>query len=189
MLAAMKMALDETLVEVTGNKAASLVRQSIEINDEMSRQLRTMSYLLHPPLLDEAGLPSALRWYTEGFTARSGIDVDLQVSTGFGRLPQEMETALFRVVQECLTNIHRHSGSSSAKIQLTRTTLGVDAEISDKGRGIASDRMREGKIVSGVGMMGMEERMRQFGGSVKVLSSESGTVVAARIPFTNLASP
>jgi signal transduction histidine kinase len=153
MLAAMKIALDETLVEVTGNKAASLVRQSIEINDEMSRQLRTMSYLLHPPLLDEAGLPSALRWYTDGFTARSGIDVDLQVSTGFDRLPQELETALFRVVQECLTNIHRHSGSSSAKIQLTRTTLGVDAEISDKGRGIAPDRMRVGKIVSGVGKM------------------------------------
>jgi signal transduction histidine kinase len=75
------------------------------------------------------------------------------VSTGFDRLPQEMETALFRVVQVCLTNIHRHSGSSSAKIQLTRTTLGVDAEISDKGRGIAPDRMRVGKIVSGVGKM------------------------------------
>jgi signal transduction histidine kinase len=189
MLAAMKMALDEALVEVTGIKAASLVRQTIEINDEMSRQLRTMSYLLYPPLLDEAGLPSALRWYTEGFAARSGIEVDLQVSSGFDRLPQEMETALFRVVQECLTNIHRHSGSSSANIQLTRTTLGVDAEISDKGRGIPSDRIREGKIVSGVGMMGMEERMRQFGGSVKVLSSENGTVVVARIPFISPASP
>jgi signal transduction histidine kinase len=147
-----------------------------------------MSYLLHPPLLDEAGLPSALRWYTEGFAARSGIEVDLQVSTGFDRLPQEMETALFRVVQECLTNIHRHSGSSNANIQLTRTTLGVDAEISDKGRGIPSDQMREGKIVSGVGLMGMEERMRQFGGSVKVVSSENGTVVVARIPFTKPAS-
>lgn len=130
-----------------------------------------------------------VRWYTEGFAARGGIEADLQVRSGFDRLPREMETALFRVVQEFLTNIHRHSGSSSANIQWTRTTLGVDAEIFDKGRGIPSDRMREGKIVSGVGMMGMEERIRQFGGSVKVLSSENGTVVVARIPFINPASP
>jgi signal transduction histidine kinase len=188
MLAAMKITLDQILVEVTGDKAATLVRQTIEINDEMSRQLRTMSYLLHPPLLDEAGLPSALRWYAEGFAARSGIEVDVQVSPGFDRLPQEMETALFRVVQECLTNIHRHSGSSSARIELTRTASGVDVKVSDKGRGIASDRLRKGKIVSGVGMMGMEERMRQFGGRVKVSSSENGTVVVARIPFENPSS-
>jgi signal transduction histidine kinase len=185
MLAAMKMVLDEMRIEVKEPKFAALVDQSIELNDEMSRQLRTMSYLLHPPLLDEVGLPSALRWYTEGFAERSAIKVDLQVSDGFDRLPQEMEIAIFRVVQECLTNIHRHSGSPTASVRLNRTNDAVDVEISDTGQGIASDRVRGDRIVSGVGLMGIEERMRQFGGNVKVTSSENGTLVNAGIPLKN----
>ena len=185
MLAAMKMVLDEMRIEAKEPKFAALVNQSIELNDEMSRQLRTMSYLLHPPLLDEVGLPSALRWYTEGFAERSAIKVDLQVSDGFDRLPQEMEIAIFRVVQECLTNIHRHSGSPTASVRLNRTNDAVDVEISDTGQGIASDRVRGDRIVSGVGLMGIEERMRQFGGSVKVTSSENGTLVNAGIPLKN----
>jgi signal transduction histidine kinase len=187
MLAAMKMVLDEMRIEAKEQKFAALVNQSIELNDEMSRQLRTMSYLLHPPLLDEVGLPSALRWYTEGFAERSAIKVDLQVSDGFDRLPQEMEIAIFRVVQECLTNIHRHSGSPTASVRLNRTNDAVDVEISDTGQGIASDRLRGDRIVSGVGLMGIEERMRQFGGRVKVTSSENGTLVNAGIPLKNLA--
>jgi len=187
MLAAMKMVLDEMRIEAKEPKFAALVNQSIELNDEMSRQLRTMSYLLHPPLLDEVGLPSALRWYTEGFAERSAIKVDLQVSEGFDRLPQEMEIAIFRVVQECLTNIHRHSGSPTASVRLNRTDDAVDVEISDTGQGIASDRVRGDRIVSGVGLMGIEERMRQFGGSVKVTSSENGTLVNAGIPLKNSA--
>jgi signal transduction histidine kinase len=187
MLAAMKMVLDEMRIEAKEQKFAALVNQSIELNDEMSRQLRTMSYLLHPPLLDEVGLPSALRWYTEGFAERSAIKVDLQVSDGFDRLPQEMEIAIFRVVQECLTNIHRHSGSPTASVRLNRTDDAVDVEISDTGQGIASDRVRGDRIVSGVGLMGIEERMRQFGGSVKVTSSENGTLVNAGIPLKNSA--
>jgi signal transduction histidine kinase len=187
MLAAMKMVLDEMRIEAKEPKFAALVNQSIELNDEMSRQLRTMSYLLHPPLLDEVGLPSALRWYTEGFAERSAIKVDLQVSDGFDRLPQEMEIAIFRVVQECLTNIHRHSGSPTASVRLNRTNDAVDVEISDTGQGIASDRVRGDRIVSGVGLMGIEERMRQFGGSVKVTSSENGTLVNAGIPLKNSA--
>ena len=185
MLAAMKMVLDEMRIEAKEQKFAALVNQSIELNDEMSRQLRTMSYLLHPPLLDEVGLPSALRWYTEGFAERSAIKVDLQVSDGFDRLPQEMEIAIFRVVQECLTNIHRHSGSPTASVRLNRTNDAVDVEISDTGQGIASDRLRGDRIVSGVGLMGIEERMRQFGGRVKVTSSENGTLVNAGIPLKN----
>jgi signal transduction histidine kinase len=185
MLAAMKMVLDEMRIEAKEQNFAALVNQSIELNDEMSRQLRTMSYLLHPPLLDEVGLPSALRWYTEGFAERSAIKVDLQVSDGFDRLPQEMEIAIFRVVQECLTNIHRHSGSPTASVRLNRTNDAVDVEISDTGQGIASDRVRGDRIVSGVGLMGIEERMRQFGGSVKVTSSENGTLVNAGIPLKN----
>jgi signal transduction histidine kinase len=188
MLAAMKMVLDEMRIEAKEPKFAALVNQSIELNDEMSRQLRTMSYLLHPPLLDEVGLPSALRWYTEGFAERSAIKVDLQVSDGFDRLPQEMEIAIFRVVQECLTNIHRHSGSPTASVRLNRTNDAVDVEISDTGQGIASDRVRGDRIVSGVGLMGIEERMRQFGGSVTVTSSKNGTLVNAGIPLKDPAS-
>jgi signal transduction histidine kinase len=185
MLAAMKMVLNEMMLEAKGEKIADLAAQSVELNDEMSRQLRTMSYLLHPPLLDEAGLPSALRWYTEGFADRSAMSVNLQISDDFNRLPQEMEIALFRVVQECLTNIHRHSGSTTADIRVNRTADSVDVEISDTGKGVASNRMRGDKIISGVGLMGIEERMRQFGGSVKITSSDKGTVVVARIPLSD----
>jgi signal transduction histidine kinase len=183
MLAAMKMVLDQMKAEAAGEKFSLLVSQTIEINEEMSRQLRTMSYLLHPPLLDEAGLPSALQWYADGFAERSAIKVDLQIDSDFGRLPDAMEIALFRIVQECLTNIHRHSGSSSASIRVNRKTERIDIEISDSGKGISPDHLREGKVVPGVGMMGMQERMRQFGGSMEVTSSKDGTAVIASIPL------
>jgi signal transduction histidine kinase len=185
MLAAMKMVLDQMKAEAKSENLATLVSQTIEINEEMSRQLRTMSYLLHPPLLDEVGLPSALKWYAEGFAERSAIKVELQIDPDFGRLPGEMEIALFRVVQECLTNIHRHSGSASARIRLSRNAERIGVEISDSGKGIPSGRLREGKLVTGVGMMGIQERMRQFGGSVEVTSSEGGTAVVATIPVAN----
>jgi signal transduction histidine kinase len=188
MLAAMKMVLDEMRIEAKGEKITALVSETIEMNDEMSRQLRTMSYLLHPPLLDEAGLHSALKWYTQGFSERSAISVDLQVSDGFGRLPQEMEIALFRVVQECLTNIHRHSGSPTATVRLNRLSQCIDVEVSDIGKGIEPDRLSKGKAVFGVGMMGIQERMRQFGGSVAIDSSEKGTTVVATIPLRNPSS-
>jgi signal transduction histidine kinase len=183
MLAAIKMVLDQMKAEAAGEKFSLLVSQTIEINEEMSRQLRTMSYLLHPPLLDEAGLPSALQWYADGFAERSAIKVDLQIDSDFGRLPDAMEIALFRIVQECLTNIHRHSGSSSASIRVNRKTERIDIEISDSGKGISPDHLREGKVVPGVGMMGMQERMRQFGGSMEVTSSKDGTAVIASIPL------
>jgi signal transduction histidine kinase len=185
MLAAMKMVLDQMSAEVKGEKVSSLLAQTIGINNDMSRQLRTMSYLLHPPLLDEVGLPSALRWYAEGFTERSGITVDLQMSPEFGRLEQDMEIALFRIVQESLTNIHRHSGSPTASIRLTRTDDGIDVEISDEGKGIAQHRLHGDEVVPGVGIMGIKERMRQFGGNAEITSSDRGTVLMARIPLKN----
>ncbi|MGA9355375.1 MAG: response regulator [Terriglobales bacterium] len=185
MLAAMKMVLDQMKAEAKSENLAVLVSQTIDINEEMSRQLRTMSYLLHPPLLDEVGLPSAVKWYAEGFAERSAIKVALQIDPDFGRLPGEVEIALFRVVQECLTNIHRHSGGSSASIRLSRNPERISIEISDSGKGIPLGRLREGKVVMGVGMMGIQERMRQFGGSVEVTSSEDGTAVVAAIPLSN----
>jgi signal transduction histidine kinase len=183
MLAAMKMVLDQMSAEVKGDKVSSLLAQTIGINNDMSRQLRTMSYLLHPPLLDEVGLPSALRWYAEGFTERSGITVDLQMSPEFGRLAQDMEIALFRIVQESLTNVHRHSGSPTASIRLTRTADSIDVEISDEGKGIAPHRLHGDEVVPGVGIMGIKERMRQFGGNAEITSSDKGTVLVARIPL------
>jgi signal transduction histidine kinase len=186
MLAAMKMFLDQMSLEAQGEKISSLVAQTIAINDDMTRQLRTMSYLLHPPLLDEMGLPSALQWYADGFAQRSGISVDLKTNPDeFGRLPDDMEIALFRTVQESLTNIHRHSGSQTARIRLSRTAEAVDVEISDTGKGVPPQRFHGDQVIPGVGIMGIHERMRQFGGNAEIASSARGTVVQATIPLKN----
>lgn len=183
MLAAMKMFLDQISQETKGQKVSALVAQTVAINDDMARQLRTMSYLLHPPLLDEMGLPSAVQWYVEGFAQRSGIVVDFETTPEFGRLPDDMEIALFRTVQEALTNIHRHSGSSTARIRLSRSEQSVDLEITDTGTGIPAQRIHDEKVIGGVGIMGIHERMRQFGGDAKIHSSLKGTIVAATIPL------
>jgi signal transduction histidine kinase len=177
----------------------SLVRNDVErlasilstLNDsenlvrEMSSEVRTISHLLHPPLLDEAGLCSALRWYVEGFAQRSGIKVDLNLPDEFGRLSAELETAIFRVVQESLTNIHRHSGSAVAKIQLRQPADQVVVEIADKGRGIPEQKLQEMASTGtpGVGIRGMRERLRQLGGTLDIESGRSGTVVTVRLPL------
>jgi PAS domain S-box-containing protein len=162
------------------NTKSELVRQvteSLRLIEELSRDLRTMSHLLHPPLLDEAGLQSAVRWFVEGFAERSKIEVDLQLEPGLGRLPAELETAMFRIVQECLTNIHRHSGSSSASIVITRDTHSVTIEIRDRGKGMSMP------IRAGVGIQGMGERVRQLGGQLEIESGSGGTSVTATFPI------
>jgi signal transduction histidine kinase len=137
MLAALTMNLSTVRLDVERLvKTAHALSDSENLVQEMSTEVRTISHLLHPPLLDEAGLLSALRWYVEGFSQRSKIDVDLDLPEHFGRLPRESETAIFRVVQECLTNIHRHSGSSAARIRLRQRDSEIAVEISDKGKGI-----------------------------------------------------
>lgn len=150
--------------------------ESLRLIEELSRDLRTMSHLLHPPLLDEAGLQSAVRWYVEGFAERSKIEVDLHLQPGLGRLPAELETAMFRIVQECLTNIHRHSGSSSATIAVTREQHNVTLEIRDRGRGMPVP------VRAGVGIQGMGERVRQLEGKLEIESGSSGTRVIAIFP-------
>ena len=155
---------------------ARQVTESLGLVEELSRDLRTMSHLLHPPLLDEAGLLSAVRWYVEGFAARSKIQVDVQLDPNIGRLPAELETAIFRIVQECLTNIHRHSGSSSASIAILRDVQKVSVEICDQGKGI---RM---PVRAGVGIQGMRERVRQLGGQLEIDSGKSGTRITAIFP-------
>lgn len=163
----------------------SALNDSENIVREMSSEVRTISHLLHPPLLDEAGLCSALRWYVDGFAQRSGIKVDLDLPEDFGRLPSEMETAIFRVVQESLTNIHRHSGSAVAKIQLQHRADQVVVEVADKGKGIPKDKLEEmsSSGTPGVGIRGMRERLRQLGGTLDIDSEKSGTVVAVRLPL------
>jgi signal transduction histidine kinase len=183
MLVAIKMNLDRLSHDPKDEDTGKLITQTIAVSEDLSRQLRTMSYLLHPPLLDELGLASALAWYVEGFTQRSSIEVDLEVSPEFNRLPEDLELTVFRVVQECLTNIHRHSGSPSAKIRLTRGAEGVRVEVIDAGRGIPQHRMPEGKLVQGIGLMGIRERMRQLGGSLELNSSDKGTTVVAVFPL------
>ena len=160
------------------------IRESLVLINELSKQLRTISYLLHPPLLDEVGLPSALRLYLEGFTERSKIKVDFDFPENFGRLPQDMETTIFRMVQECLTNIQRHSGSLVAKVRVVPVDGEVRVEVADEGKGIAPDKQRamdSGRKL-GVGITGMQERLRQLGGSLEIESSGKGTLVVAKLP-------
>src|SRR6185369_5275712 len=124
-------------------KTTATLSESEALVQEMSKEVRTISYLLHPPMLDEAGLASALRWYVQGFTQRSKIQVEVEFPDDFGRLAQELETAVFRVVQECLTNIHRHSGSPTAKVSVARFNGLVLVEVADRGKGIAPEKRHE----------------------------------------------
>ena len=188
MLAALSMTLTplvqgkNTIDPVSRN----LVEESLRLIHELSDEVRTFSHLLHPPLLDEVGLSSALRLYLEGFAERSKIHVDLEIPSDFGRLSREVETAIFRVVQECLTNIHRHSGSAVAKISIFRADGEVRVKAEDRGKGIPRERKSNTELSGreGVGIRGMRERVRQLGGTLEITSPEDGkgTTVIARFP-------
>jgi signal transduction histidine kinase len=165
------------------DEARTLVESSLQ-------EIRTLSYLLHPPLLDELGLASALRWLVRGFENRSGITVSLAVQEEVGRMPAPVETALFRVVQEALTNIHRYSGSATADIRLTRSPGAISLQIKDQGRGMpaktAQDDTDPGLL--GVGISGMRARLHQLGGELDIQSTASGTTVTATISLARLHS-
>ena len=169
----------------SSRKLRKLASQCQELADRCIREVRTLSYILHPPMLDEAGLEDAIRHYVDGFSERTGIAVKLQISPRFGRMPPDVELALFRVVQESLTNIQRHSQSHRATIQLDRSADEVKLEISDKGPG-ASHRELPGTPGSpfrlGVGIPSMQERVRLIGGWLEIESSNSGTTVRATVP-------
>jgi signal transduction histidine kinase len=171
-------------------KAAAVLGDSENLIQEMSKEVRTISHLLHPPLLDEAGLASAIRWYIDGFMQRSHIKVDLDCPEDFGRLPRDLEIAIFRVVQECLTNIHRHSGSQVASIRCRVLSNEAFVEIADRGTGISPERLAiMGSVgMPGVGIRGMKERLRQLGGDLEVTSDRKGTVVKARLTFPDKSS-
>lgn len=161
--------------------------ENISLTDQLVREVRTISYLLHPPLLDELGLSSALTWFVEGFAQRSKIEVSVELSPDFGRLPQDLEIHLFRIVQECLTNVHRYSGSLTANIRLHRLPGLVRLEVADQGTGIPQEKLKriECQGILGVGISGMRERARQFDGRLEITSSSNGTIVVAIIPVQN----
>ncbi len=162
-----------------------VVSDSVTLAKEMNQEVRTVSYLLHPPLLDETGLSSALRWYVEGFSERSKIKVELELPEDFGRLSEDTEIAIFRTVQECLTNVHRYSGSAVARIELGRSASEIRLKVQDRGSGISAERLHEITEAGtpGVGIRGMRERMRQLGGNLEIRSDEHGTTVEARLPL------
>jgi PAS domain S-box-containing protein len=158
---------------------------SVNLAQHASREIRTLSYLLHPPLLDEAGLASALGWYVDGFVQRSGIHVSLDLAPALGRLPTELETTLFRIVQECLTNILKHSGSRTAGIRVTVDDADVTLEVTDRGRGMPKSLLGTAADYSalGIGIMGMRERVRQLQGDLHIESGTWGTSVMASLPL------
>ncbi len=156
-----------------------------EMVQQLHRDIRTASYLLHPPLLDESGLYSALSWYTQGLFERSGLQIGLEMPQEFGRLSRDVELVVFRLVQECLTNIHRHSESKVAGIRIGRDATQVVVEIRDQGKGMSAERLAEVQAgASGVGIRGMRERLRQFNGDLKIESDNTGTRILVTIPVS-----
>jgi len=175
--------------QVQPEQAELLLMECQSMVDQSLKEIRTLSYLLHPPLLDQSGLVSALQWYAEGFSKRSGIYVDV-IAQPIGRLSSEVETALFRVVQEALTNVRRHSCSETASIRLERRTGEVKLEIKDRGRGLppVKEDRSDGLLELGVGIPGMKQRLRQLGGKLEISSNERGTSIIAVVPVSNGAS-
>jgi two-component system NarL family sensor kinase len=187
-LAGLKMLLarlNRTLDHLSDSERSALT-ESMSLAEQSMTEIRTLSYLLHPPFLDEMGLVSALRWYAAGFAERSGITVDLDLPESLVRLPRDTETALFRIVQESLINIHRHAGSETARIQLRRDAGTLVLQIGDRGHGIphaSLEHIVRGEGVAGVGIAGMSERMEQLGGSLEIASTDRGTTVRVRLPL------
>jgi signal transduction histidine kinase len=189
-LSVLKMKLD-SFASANGSNGHGSRGQNIgecaNIAEDCIKEVRTISYLLYPPMLEEMGLKSAISWYLDGFTKRSGIHTTFDILADFGRLPRDAETAIFRVLQESLTNVHRHSGSETAHVRLLNRDGVTILEVSDKGKGLpfqySNKPRQDGTQVLGVGLRGMAERMRQLGGSLDLTSSPQGTTVIASVPI------
>ena len=170
-------------IPLTSRKFRKLVSESQALADQCIREVRTLSYLLHPPMLDEAGLEDAIFLYAEGFTKRSRVQVQIEVSPQLGRLERDAELTLFRVVQESLTNVQRHSGSTWARIRIGRDQGKITLEISDSGNGISGNQQNgKSPLGLGVGMASMQERVKLIGGRLDIESSCCGTLVRVTVP-------
>jgi signal transduction histidine kinase len=163
----------------------ALLRETRELAERSVAEIRTLSYLLHPPLLDEEGLASAVHWYVTGFAKRSGIRTDLRFSDNFGRLPRDVELALFAVIQECLSNVYRHSGSGTARIELRRDSRQAVVEVSNDGRGPSSEQREAMRKASGLGIRGVRERLHAVGGSFELRPRGKGLTAIARVPLAS----
>ena len=177
--------LDQLAGPSLDERAGQAVKESLELARQASRELRTFSFLLHPPVLDEAGLPQALRWYIEGFAQRTSVEVDFEVSPPeFERLSPDLETTLLRIVQESLTNVYRHSGSKVAGVRVVKGGSAITLEVWDKGKGLPQSlKGSEGSASLGVGILGMRERARQLGGTLAVHSNNPGTLIEVVLPL------
>lgn len=179
-LAALKMGLDS--IETDSH---SQVEECNSMLDQCMKEVRTISYLLYPPMLEEVGLRSAIPWYIEGFSKRSGIQVSCSIDQNVGRLSRDAELAIFRILQESLTNVHRHSESSTAQVSLGVDDGKIYLQVSDQGKGISPSALEPGSDPSntlGVGLRGMVERMHQLGGTMELSSNDRGTTVRATLP-------
>jgi PAS domain S-box-containing protein len=187
LLAALSMNIAAISTEASrlSSGVARNVEESRSLIDQAVSEIRTISYLLHPPLLDEVGLISALHEYVNGFGERSNIRVSLDLPSDLERLPRDVELSIFRIVQECLTNVHRHSGSATARVQLSHKPGEIQLRVSDQGRGMSremQDKFQAGQS-PGVGLRGMRERIRQLGGGIQITSSVNGTSVIVVLPL------
>jgi signal transduction histidine kinase len=176
LLAVIGMNLSGIDAESVTSRSRHLLHDTSQLVDELQQQIRTLSHLLHPPLLDESGLRPALAIYVDGFSQRSKIAANLQVPRNLPRFSQDLEIAIFRIVQECLTNVHRHAAARTVSVSLKSTDDTVVVEVSDDGKG-----MPEGHSL-GVGLTGMQERTRELHGDLRVHSNSGGTIVTATFP-------
>lgn len=183
-LVGIKMGID--LISHRVQQDPAVHEQMLEVSDLLNRAIvetRTISHLLHPPLLDEIGLESALSVYALGFAKRSGVTVEVNVAKDLGRLDSDTETALFRVMQECLLNVHRHSNSNKASVSLFRENGEIRLEVRDQGKGMVPAEGQDDATTFGVGLFGIRERIRQLKGRLEIVSSEGqGTTVSASVP-------
>jgi signal transduction histidine kinase len=187
-LAVLKMGLEVLKAEKSSARAPAEQQFSecLRLVDQSITEVRTMSYLLYPPMLEEMGLEMAIGWYLEGFAKRSGVRTAFEMPQPVGRVHRDAELAIFRILQESLTNIHRHSGSSTAQVRLIKTDREVTIEIHDQGTGIPTPVLESAQDVCGtigVGLRGMTERMRQLGGKLEIISGATGTTVRAIVSY------
>jgi signal transduction histidine kinase len=182
-LAALKMTIAQIPRHNSANAKDQAASEASEIVERASRQVRSMSHLLHPPLLDEVGLVSAIEWYLDGLTKRSGIATSLEVQpVNFPRLTCDVETAIFRAIQEALTNVFRHSGASNAWVRLSQQEGQVMVRVGDDGKGVDPEiaEMRPGSL--GIGLAGMRQRAKEFGGTLRLTNANPGTLIEIVIP-------
>jgi two-component system, NarL family, sensor kinase len=182
----MNLSVAERSSKALDDEGRTALSESLALAKQISGEIRTVAYLLHPPLLHDLGLAAALRWFLEGFSERTGVQVNLDAPGDLAGLPSAVEGTLFRVVQESLTNVRRHSGSPIAMVRIQRQDTEVVLEVSDQGKGISRETLEEERDTAshlGLGIAGMRERVQEIGGRLEVQSGHNGTTVKVLLPL------